>query len=295
MARGCVQCQRCGRYGKRRSRYGSSGRNSGCGGHGGSCCQRFLGRACQGRRSADQAGRRRRYSHEHRPGGHGSEIVSGLPFDPGTLFAERCMAASGSVIKWFQNELAGGASLDVLDKEAELAGPGADGLVSLPYFLGEKTPIHDPHARGMFVGLHLGHKRGHLFRAILEGIGFGFYHHIETFAELGLTPQRVRITNGGSRSRVWRQIVADISGLSLESIIDHPGSSLGAAFAAGVGSGVLTGWDEIDKFIKVEERIEPNKGNTQQYQELYRVYRSIYPNLLEQQHQLARFSRALGD
>jgi xylulokinase len=204
-----------------------------------------------------------------------------------------CMAASGSVIRWFQQELAGGTSLEELDQEAEMAGPGANGLVMLPYFLGEKTPINDPEARGMFVGLHLGHKRGHLYRAILEGIGFGFYYHVETFRELGLIPNRVRITNGGSRSRVWRQILADISGLKLESIIDHPGSSLGAAFAAGMGVGIFTKWEEIEAFIKVEETIIPNRKNMELYRELYGVYRSIYPGLLEEQHQLARISQKL--
>jgi xylulokinase len=214
---------------------------------------------------------------------------------PDLYLPNGCMAASGSVIKWFRNELAGGDALELLDREAKAAGPGADGLVALPYFLGEKTPIHDPQARGMFVGLHLGHRRGHLFRALLEGIGFGFRHHIDIFRELGLKPKRVRITNGGSRSRVWRQIVADITGLTLESIIDHPGSSLGAAFAAGIGAGLFGDWNEIEKFIKVEETIVPDPGNRDLYRELYKVYRSVYPNLLEQQHTLARFNAHKGD
>jgi len=213
---------------------------------------------------------------------------------PGRYLINGCMASSGSVIRWFQRELAGGAPLDLLEREAEEAGAGADGLVLLPYFLGEKTPLQDPEARGMFVGLHLGHKRGHLYRAILEGIAFGFKHHIDTFRDMGFAPRRVRITNGGSRSRLWRQIVADITELPLESIIDHPGSSLGVAFAAGIGAGLIKDWSEIRKFLRVEERIVPDPRHRERYRTLYRVYRDIYPNLLEQQHILARLSRG-GD
>jgi xylulokinase len=209
---------------------------------------------------------------------------------PGKYLPNGCMAASGSVIRWFQEELAGNASLEELDREAEEAGVGAGGIVALPYFLGEKTPINDPQARGMFVGLHLGHRRGHLYRAILESIAFGFAHHVEVLRELGLEPRRVRVTNGGSRSRVWKQIVADVLGLPLEPIYQHPGSSLGAAFAAGMGIGVFEKWDEIERFVRVEERIEPDEENNLRYRELYQVYRSLYPALEEQQHVLATFS-----
>jgi xylulokinase len=208
---------------------------------------------------------------------------------PGKYLPNGCMAASGSVIRWFQEELACGTSLEELDREAEAAGIGAGGIVALPYFLGEKTPLNDPQARGTFVGLHLGHQRGHLFRAILEAIAFGFAHHVEVLRELGLEPRRVRVTNGGSRSLVWKQIVADVLGLPLEPVFQHPGSSLGAAFAAGIGVGVFEEWDEIERFVRVEERIEPDEENHLRYRQLYEVYRSLYPALKEQQHRLAAF------
>lgn len=203
-----------------------------------------------------------------------------------------CMAASGSVIRWFQNELASGMSLASLDKEADEAGVGAGGLLALPYFLGEKTPINDPRARGVFMGLHLGHKRGDLFRAVLESIAFGFAHHVEVLRERGLEPKRVRVTNGGSKSRLWRQIVADVLGLPLESIVSHPGSSLGAAFAAGIGVGALEDWKDIERFVQVDEHIEPDMENHARYRELYGVYRSSYLSLVEQLHVLAKFSES---
>jgi xylulokinase len=127
-----------------------------------------------------------------------------------------------------------------------------------------------------------------LFRAILGSIAIGFAHHEEVLRELGLEPQRVRVTNEGSRSRVWKQIVADVLGLPLEPIYQHPGSSLGAAFAAGMGLGMFKKWEEIERFVKVEEHIEPDEENNHRYCELYRVYRSLYP-APEEQHVLATF------
>ncbi|NHM32468.1 FGGY-family carbohydrate kinase [Neobacillus terrae] len=208
---------------------------------------------------------------------------------PGYFLPNGCMASSGSLIRWFQKQLANGIPLEILDQEAEETAIGSDGLITLPYFLGEKTPINDTKARGMFIGLNLSHTRAHIYRSILEGIGFGFKHHLEVFRELGTRINRVRITNGGSKSRFWRQIISDITGLTLESIIEHPGSSLGAAFIAGMGVGEIKSWSEIDKFIKIEEKIEPREENIEKYKVLYDVYRSIYPKLIKEQHILADF------
>jgi xylulokinase len=208
---------------------------------------------------------------------------------PGAYLPNGCMAASGSLIRWFQS-LVGGPQLADLDREAEMVGAGAGGLLVLPYFLGEKTPVNDPDARGVFVGLHLGHERGHLFRAILESIAFGFAHHLDVFRERGLSPRRTRVTNGGSRSRLWRQIVSDVLGLPMESITDHPGSSLGAAFAAGIGTGLFDDWGQIERFVRIADRIEPDSANHEYYVDLYAAYRSLYPTLRGHMHTLARSS-----
>jgi xylulokinase len=189
-----------------------------------------------------------------------------------------CMAASGSLIRWFQRELAAGAPLAVLDAEAEQVPPGAGGIVALPYFLGEKTPLNDPHARGAFVGLHLGHTRGALFRAVLEAIGYGFRHHLEVFAERGFEARRIRVTNGGARSPLWRRVTADVLGLPLE-VPATGGSALGAAFAAGIGTGMFSDWSEIERFVSVRETVEPDPGSAEPYDEAYAVYRALYPRL----------------
>ena len=198
---------------------------------------------------------------------------------PDRYLPNGCMAASGSLIRWFQAHLAGGAALAELDREAEAAGPGAGGIVALPYFLGEKTPINDPSARGAFVGLHLGHERGHLFRAVLEAIAFGFRHHVDVFVERGHPPRRVRVTNGGARSRVWPQVTADVLGMPLERLAVTGGSALGAAFAAGMGVGAFSDWKEIERFVEVTDLVEPREH--QAYDGPYRTYRALYPALKE--------------
>lgn len=205
---------------------------------------------------------------------------------PDAWMLNGCMAASGSVLRWFQRELAGGTSFADLDAAAADVPAGSGGIVCLPYFLGEKSPISDPNARGAFVGLHLGHTQAHLYRAVLEAIAFGFAHHLEVFEERDLPIGRVRVTNGGSRSRLWRQIVADAIGRPLESLIDHPGSGLGSAFVAGVAIGALD-WDDLDRFVHVAEQVEPDPANTERYRDSYRIYRDLYPALAPLSHRLA--------
>jgi xylulokinase len=196
---------------------------------------------------------------------------------PGLYLPNGCMAASGSFIRWFQATLAGGAPLSTLDAEAEAAGPGAGGVIALPYMLGEKTPIQDPDARGAFVGMTLATERGHLFRAVLESIAFGFRHHLDVFAELGQVPRRVRVTNGGARSALWKQVTADVLGLPLETLRSHPGSALGAAFVAGMGIGEFDDWAAIDRFVEVGDVVEPREH--EHYDRPYRDFRALYPAL----------------
>lgn len=196
---------------------------------------------------------------------------------PGLYLPNGCMAASGSFIRWFQRELAGGTSLEELDAEAEAAGPGAGGIVALPYLLGEKTPLNDPEARGAFVGLSMSSHRGDLFRAVLEAIAFGFRHHLDVFKELELSPRRVRVTNGGARSRLWTQVTADVLGLPLEKLRSHPGSALGVAFVAGMATGAFADWSEIERFVEPGSVIEPHDHEA--YDEGYATYRALYPAL----------------
>jgi xylulokinase len=206
---------------------------------------------------------------------------------PGKYIASGCMASSGSLIKWFRSQFAPLASYADLDAAAEGIPAGSDGLILLPYFLGEKTPIQDPQARGTLVGLTLTHTSAHVYRAVLEGISYGFLHHLQVFAEHGLTPTHARCANGGARSALWKQVTADVLGIQLEQVADHPGSSLGAAFCAGMGVGAFTRWDEVERYIRISTVTQPNPENHSRYIKLFGLYREIYEALKDKFPRLA--------
>jgi len=209
---------------------------------------------------------------------------------PGKFIASGCMASSGSLIKWFRNQFAPQMDYTDLDKAAEAIPAGSEGLILLPYFLGEKTPIQDPLARGTLVGLTLTHTLAHVYRAVLEGISYGFYHHLVVLAEHGMTPTKARCANGGARSILWKQITADVLGIRLEQVADHPGSSLGAAFCAGIGVGAFKRWDEIERYIKISTITQPDPQNHARYQKLFGLYREIYESLKDKYPRLAEIA-----
>jgi xylulokinase len=199
------------------------------------------------------------------------------------------MATSGSLIRWYQ-DLTSAKDLDALNDQARDC-PPAD-ILCLPYFLGEKSPLHDPDLRGAFVGLHLGHTRGHLFRAIFEAIAFGFRHHVEVFREIGLNLGRVMITNGGSKSRLWKQIHAEVLGTEMYPIVEHPGASLGAALIAAIGVGLIGSWDDVETFVKLDEPVVPSPENIRIYRDAYARWRELGMALTPISHQIARHARS---
>ena len=207
---------------------------------------------------------------------------------PGLYFPNGCMASSGSFLNWIianwgggTRELAKAAGLSVhqyLDRET-LPVPADSGILFLPYFLGEKTPLMDPHARGTLVGLGLNHDIRHVWRAALEGVVFGFRHHVETFHELGLATTRVFAADGGAASDLWLQIAADALGLPVTRIDRHPGSSLGAAFVAGIGIGAIQDWSAIATYVSPGRTFEPDPHRQQQLERKYRLWRDLYERL----------------
>ena len=204
---------------------------------------------------------------------------------PGTWLPNGCMATSGSLLRWEQ-ELFGGVPFDALEQEASRSSPGA--LLALPYFLGEKSPLHDPELRGGLFGMHLATTRGDIHRAFLEAIAYGFKRHVQIFAEDGLHVGKVFVTNGGSRSRLWREIVADVLDRSLISIVDHPGASYGAAVAAGVGVGLIDDWSFVTGALRVGETIDPAPEHVTLYQERYAQFLALGDATTSISHQLAR-------
>lgn len=204
---------------------------------------------------------------------------------PGHWLPNGCMASSGSLIRWFQS-LIGGEELTALDREAA-ARPAAQ-ILCLPYFLGEKSPLHDPELRGAFVGLHLGHTRADMYRSVLEGIAFGFRHHTEVFRELGIELNRAMITNGGSKSVLWKQIHAEVLGCEVYPVLNHPGASLGAAIIAAVGVGAIDGWADSRRFLHLGEQVRPDPDNVARYDEAYLEWRELGRALEFTSHSIAR-------
>jgi xylulokinase len=205
---------------------------------------------------------------------------------PGLYMPNGCMATGGTGLNWFVNTFATGeqagaqaAGISVhqwLDQKAAAVPAGADGLTVLPYFLGEKTPIHDPSARALFSGLTLSHTLGHLWRAMLEGYAYALAHHIEVFHDMGYATARYFASDGGSNSKVWMQIVADILQEPVQLLRGHPGSCLGAAWTAAMGAGLASDWCGISKFVQKDTLVKPNLANRELYANGYRVFRSLY-------------------
>ena len=216
---------------------------------------------------------------------------------PGKYLLNGCMATSGSLLRWYvqqfcpdvlaEAQAAGTSAYALLDARATALPPGSERLVVLPYFLGEKTPLLDPTARGVFLGLTLFHTRDHLYRAILEAVAYGFRHHVDVLRERGCEPRRVLISEGGAASALWRQITADVLQRPVTYLRDNPGSALGAAFVAGIGVGVFASWDVITRFVAVEGVTAPNPANAAVYDEMYAIYRDAYEHLKPEFKRLA--------
>ena len=208
---------------------------------------------------------------------------------PGLFMPNGCMSTGGSGLNWFARTFAGleaqaatRLNLTVhqyLDTLAETVPAGCDGLTILPYFLGEKTPIHDAGARGVFDGLTFSHGMGHLWRAMLEAYAYAIVHHIEVLNDMGHRTENYVVSDGGSNSRVWMQIVADVLQQPVQRLAGHPGSCLGAAWTAAIGAGLTDDWSGVNRFVSRLDRLEPDRGKAVVYREGYKRFRGLYTRL----------------
>jgi xylulokinase len=197
---------------------------------------------------------------------------------PGFYLLNGCMASSGSLVKWFMKELSS-ENYGELDRGASLLGPGSDGLIALPYFIGEKTPIFDVNARGVFFGLSLYHTKYHMFRAIMESVAFGFMHHIEVIRDMGFDVKRVFLSNGGSKSDQWKKIVLDAVGYPATYIQHHPGSSLGSAVLAADAVGMTKDLSALEKFLTHGITIDYSPEHHEKYVQYFELYKKLYIQL----------------
>jgi xylulokinase len=206
---------------------------------------------------------------------------------PGKWLPNGCMATSGSLLRWEQS-MFDDVPLVELDALAQSSAPGT--LLTLPYFLGEKTPLHDPDLRGVMVGMNLATTRGDIHRSFLEAIAYGFRSHFEVFAQDGLALLRTTVTNGGSKSRLWREILADVLNRDLISITDHPGAAYGAAVIAGIGTGRVDDWSYVAGALGEGEIITPRSENVALYDQRYHDFLRLNDATASISHVLARSS-----
>ena len=218
---------------------------------------------------------------------------------PGRYSIEGGMSTTGALTRWFRDtlgqeemaaEAAGGPNAyAALAAAAARIAPGADGLVCLPYFAGERTPINDPDARGVYAGLTLSHAKGHLYRASLEGTAYGVRHNLETMSAMGAPPKRLVAVGGGARNPLWLQIVSDVSGLPQDVPERTIGASYGDAFMAGLATGIVSGQDALEReWVNLAMRLQPNPEVRPTYDAYYRVYRDLYESAKGELHALAR-------
>jgi xylulokinase len=199
------------------------------------------------------------------------------------------LSAAGSY-RWFRDTVAPDHDFSALDEEAAAIPPGANGLVFLPYLTGERTPHSDPMARGAFVGLTVRHERGHLARAVMEGVAFGLRDSVELMGkEIDLG--EARVSGGGAGSDVWVQIITDVLDHPVRVVTTAESAAHGAAILAATGNGAFASVAEGSAAaVDVGELIEPT-DNARVYEEAYAVYRDLYPALKTPFEQLGDLER----
>lgn len=212
---------------------------------------------------------------------------------PGRHAAMAGLATSGTLTHWFRDQFARDLPKDdafaVLAAEAATAPPGANGLVLLPYFSGERTPIHDPHARGVLFGLDLTHTRADIYRALIEGIALGARHVVDAYRDAGAPPARVLAVGGGVKNEIWLQATSDVTGLGQVVREKTLGAAYGDAFLAALGIGDARP-EDIDAWNLSARAIAPSQDPVTRaaYERNYHIFRGVYDQTKHLMAELAR-------
>jgi len=228
----------------------------------------------------------------------GRELISLVHGVPGRYLVVGALVASGGSLRWFRDQLGeaerlaapllGVDSFDLLSQESARSPAGANGVIFLPYMFGERSPIWDSAARGVFFGLSLATTKADLIRAIMEGAAFGLRHNAETAAAGGFPLAALTCVGGGARSALWNQIKADVLQVPIRLPRGATGAPLGDALAAGVATGVFTSFDEAARrVVQIEREFAPDAALAGRYDALYGVYTGLYPALRDSFRQLA--------
>ena len=205
---------------------------------------------------------------------------------PNTFAVVGGMATVGSLTRWFRDNFSpleleeqkeGGKNAYVtLARLLDESPLGANELTALPYFQGERTPFEDPDAKGVIFGLTLKHKRADVYRALLEGVGFGVRHNIDVMRMNGVKPKRILGVGGATKNKAWMQIICNIANVKMLIPKQHIGASYGDALLAGVGAGVYDSLDQIQEWIVYAEELSPDPDKHEQYLLFYEIYRDLY-------------------
>ncbi len=188
--------------------------------------------------------------------------------------------SAGNSLKWLKENFASKETYESLVKKSSQIGPGAEGLIFLPYLNGERTPHNNSKARGVFFGIHSEHRLSHFTKAVLEGVCFAIKDTSEIIKTLGISLNTVRGIGGGNQNRAWKQIQSDILNLPVSNISPGGGPSYGAAMLASVGVGHFSSINDcVDSWINETDIIQPNNSNVKLYESIYETYKSLYPVL----------------
>ena len=196
-----------------------------------------------------------------------------------------CMLSAGGSLEWFRSTLAPDRTFDQIVAEGMTAPPGSGGICFLPHLSGERCPHDDPSARGAFIGLSTNHRREHLARAVLEGISFGLADMLQCVRDAGRHVDSVRLAGGAARSQHWRQLLADVLAVRIETVNEPDATAYGAALLASVGAGLHDdAAAAASAMVRITDVIEPTGFD---YGPTWNIWRTMYPDLAEPMHRLA--------
>ena len=217
-------------------------------------------------------------------------LILGYHVVPGQWLLQGGTTGGGGVMRWFEREFAdyerniarekGKTSFAQLNEIGEKVAPGCDGVVFLPYMAGERSPIWNPHAKGVFYGLDFSKTKGHMVRACMEGVALSLRHNLEIAREAGADAEVLRAMGGSANSLLWTQIKADVTGKPVVVPSSDTATTLGAAILAGVGVGFYESYEEaVALTVKETRRHEPNLENKEIYDKTYETYLELYRSL----------------
>lgn len=217
-------------------------------------------------------------------------LILGFHAVPGLWLLQGGTVGAGGSIRWFKQELGGFEAeqerrtgtdaLKIMDREAERIAPGSNGLIFLPYLSGERSPIWDRHAKGVFFGLSYDKSRAHMIRSVLEGCAYALYHNLKTAEEAGVRADSLHSVGGAANSLLWTQIKADVTGREIKVPASDTAAALGAAILAGVGAGEYKSFGEaVTRTVEIKRTHEPDPRRHEAYAKYYELYLELYEKL----------------